>query len=693
MATKLPLVLSANADFQQLQTGDILGVNITGNSATTTNISGGAAGSLPYQTSANVTTFLAASTNGYVLTLSGGLPVWASSTGGVTSFSAGTTGFTPSTTTTGAIILAGTLNVANGGTGATTSTGTGSVVLSTNATLVTPNIGAATGTSINLSGTATATTFIGALTGHASADLALTGGTLSGALNMGGNLINAVATPISGTDAANKAYVDAIASNLAIHDEVAVATTAALTATYVNGASGVGATLTNSGAQAALVIDGVALVVGNRALVKNQVTNTQNGVYIVTNIGSVSTNWILTRASDADNSKAGELSSGYFSFVQQGTLNASSGWQLNSIGTGTNDAITIGTDAVTFVQFSGAGTYLAGTGILLTGNTFSNTGVLAISGTANQITTTGSTGAITLSLPQNINTGAAPNFAGTNFSVIPNSALSNSSVTVGTTSIALGASATTIAGLTSVTSTTFVGALTGNATTATTATNVAGGVAGAIHYQSAVGTTGFSAAGTSGQILLSGGTASPTWINQNGITLSSAQITTALGYTPENVANKGVANGYASLNGSGQVPASQLPAVTASTQLITTGTNNTGTTMAIGVVVYSDSSGTFQLANGAAVATSLVVGLNTASVVSGGTATIATEGQITLTTGQWDAIAGTSGGLVYGTNYYVSSTTPGNLTSTLPTSGYVTRLGAATSTTTLIIRIGDRVQL
>lgn len=89
---------------------------------TATNLAGGATGSVPYQTSAGATTMLAAGTNGQVLTLAGGVPTWAASSGGVTSFSAGTTGLTPNTGTTGAITLAGTLDVDNGGTGQTSYT-------------------------------------------------------------------------------------------------------------------------------------------------------------------------------------------------------------------------------------------------------------------------------------------------------------------------------------------------------------------------------------------------------------------------------------------------------------------------------------------------------------------------------------------------------------------------------------------
>jgi len=100
-----------------------------GSATTATNLAGGAAGSVPYQSGAGATTFLAAGSNGQYLTLSSGLPAWASLPTQVSSFSAGSTGFTPSTATTGAVTLAGTLAVANGGTGVTASSGANSVVL------------------------------------------------------------------------------------------------------------------------------------------------------------------------------------------------------------------------------------------------------------------------------------------------------------------------------------------------------------------------------------------------------------------------------------------------------------------------------------------------------------------------------------------------------------------------------------
>ncbi len=210
------------------------------------------------------------------------------------------------------------------------------------------------------------------------------GGTMSGAINMGSNQINNLAMAVSpaGTDATNVNYVQSLVTGLEWKAAVQAATTADLgSVTYNNGTSGVGATLTNAGTQAAFAVDGYTASVGDRILVKNETNQTYNGIYTVTTVGSGSTNWVLTRSTDANTSA--ELNNATL-FVTNGTVNSDTGW------TQTTANPTIGTSNVVFAQFTGAGTYTAGTGLTLTGNTFSitNTAVTAGSyGSASSVPT------------------------------------------------------------------------------------------------------------------------------------------------------------------------------------------------------------------------------------------------------------------------------------------------------------------
>ena len=111
---------------------------------------------------------------------------------------------------------------------------------------------------------------------------------------------------------ANKMYVDQVAQGLDTKPSCKLATTANLSATYSNGSAGVGATLTNSGTQGTLTIDSTAANLNDRILVKDQTTRTQNGIYVVTNVGGASTNWVLTRATPED--QPAELSGGAFTY-------------------------------------------------------------------------------------------------------------------------------------------------------------------------------------------------------------------------------------------------------------------------------------------------------------------------------------------------------------------------------------------
>ena len=207
----------------------------------------------------------------------------------------------------------------------------------------------------------------------------VTGDSMSGNLTFTGGkeVLGLPAVPSGATAATSKAYVDAAVSGLNVHGAVEAATVSALTANYANGSLGVGATLTSTvfAVLPTAAFDGyTGAIVGTRLLVKNQGTTTQNGIYVVTDLGDATPitghAWVLTRASDYDNSSAGQVHAGDYVFVAEGSTLASTGWTQTSVGTGTGDNTIIGTDPIVFTQFSGAGSYAAGAGLSLDGTVF-----------------------------------------------------------------------------------------------------------------------------------------------------------------------------------------------------------------------------------------------------------------------------------------------------------------------------------
>ena len=129
---------------------------------------------------------------------------------------------------------------------------------------------------------------------------------------------------------------------------VRLATAASLgTVTYANGTLGVGAKITNAGTKSALKIDGVFAAVGDRVLIKDQVPTYQNGVYTVTAIGSGSVNWVLTRATDFD--QTSEMLNYTAVQVTAGTANINQTWYMDWSGT---SAPVVGTDPIIFTLFS-----------------------------------------------------------------------------------------------------------------------------------------------------------------------------------------------------------------------------------------------------------------------------------------------------------------------------------------------------
>ena len=170
----------------------------------------------------------------------------------------------------------------------------------------------------------------------------------SGVIDANTSIIRNVTDPTQAQDAATKAYVDATSSGLDVKKSCVYATAAALPAsTYANGTLGVGATLT-ANANAALSVDGANPSASDRILVKDQAAPAQNGIYTVTATGSGAAVFVLTRATDYDTT--GKVTDGSFTFIETGTANADNGYVMT-----TNGDIVMGTTAIEFDQFSGAG--------------------------------------------------------------------------------------------------------------------------------------------------------------------------------------------------------------------------------------------------------------------------------------------------------------------------------------------------
>jgi hypothetical protein len=167
--------------------------------------------------------------------------------------------------------------------------------------------------------------------------------------------------------------------------------TNATSLTYATRAnSGVGATLTNTGTQVALVLDGVTVSVADRVMIRLQTNGFENGVYVVTNVGSGSTNWVLTRANDANQvnpNNPNGLGTGDYFFTTEGTLNAGDSHVLT---TAPNTMI-IGYTTLTYTKFSNSIVYTGGTNIDVSGTVISLTGTVAPTngGTGTNTVTTG----------------------------------------------------------------------------------------------------------------------------------------------------------------------------------------------------------------------------------------------------------------------------------------------------------------
>lgn len=472
--------------------------------------------------------------------------------------------------------------------------------------------------------------------------------------------------PASNTDIVNKQYADAIASGIHFHEAVELATTAALPAnTYNNGTSGVGATLT-ANANGALSVDSTVTVVNNRVLVKNEVTQANNGVYVVTQVGSAGTPYILTRASDFDTAGSGvdQIDEGDFFLVTGGTANANTAWVQQ-----TAPPIVVGTTPLVFQQFAAPITYTAGTGLnespAFTFNIANTTVSAATYGSASSVpvfavNAQGQLTSVTntaIAINGSAVTGAISGQAGSVANALTlGTYLTGTSYngSAGVTATVDATSANTASKVVARDSSgdfsagTITATLSGSATSATTATNLAGGAANQIPYQTAAGTTSFITAASGTNYVLNFTGSAFSWVagtisgvalgsNLNALTLGtyltgtsyngSSTVTAAVDATSANTASKVVAR-----DASGNFSAGTITAALS-------GNATTASSLSNALTIGSGLSGTSY--NGSSAVTIANTGV-TSNVAGTGISVSGATGAVTITnSGVTSAVAGT----------------------------------------------------
>lgn len=502
--------------------------------------------------------------------------------------------------------------------------------------------------------------------------LSLGGGTLTGPLTLSGD-------PTLALHAATKQYVDANLQGLTPKPTATVATTAALAAsTYANGTSGVGATLTLT-ATGTLTIDGYQVALNDLVLVKDESSGSHNGLYQCTTAGATGVQAVLTRHVDMD--VASEIPGSFVPVGNAGTANKNSLWLCN-----TNN-VTVGTTALAFTQLNGATDLVQGTGIGIAGNTISvnYTARLAANGSQLDLATVGGGGTgtkITFDVYGRVTGSASATYtdvgaqqASAELSALAGLALTGLPVRTGSGTYAVRSLVAPAAGLT---------------------ISNADGVAGNPTFALANDLAGLEGLASTGIPVR---TAADTWTQRQVAVASISRLTVTNGDGVAGNPTLDLASGIVTPGTYGNVTVDTYGRVTAGSAASTaspsnsTLTNNEASTTVAGSFVYTDGSGTYKKAIANAAGTSLPVGCVTADTTTGTAGTVTNGGEVTLTTAQWDTVTGQTGGLTSGVTYFLDNATAGHITSTAPASGYVVPVGQAESTTKLVVRVGQRVQL
>ena len=553
--------------------GALTGNATTATSATTsTNLAGGAGGSIPYQTGSGATTFLAAGTNGQYLTLSGGVPTWANITT-VSSFSGGTTGLTPNTATTGAITLAGTLAVANGGTGVTTSSGASSVVLRDSNVNVTANDFYEGFTNVAAAGTTTTLTAASTpnfvVTGSGGQTYKLPDATTlptgaiysfnnnqtSGAITVQNNSSTTIVSVPSGGFVEIILLTNSVAAGTWDYHFQAPANVSWSTNTLSYAGSITNATwngnvicaIYGGTGQTSYITGDTLYASASNTLSKLGIGSSGQVLTVVSGVPAWANTTVATTITDDTTTNATRYIN--FTSATSGTLStiytSSTKLQYNP-STGAFTAPTLTPTNALGISYGGTGQTTASaafnalspittTGDLIIGNGTNSATRLAIGTNGYVLTSNGTTASWQAA------TGTSATYTRTSFTATASQTTFSVTYTVGYIQVYLNGVLLNASDYTASSGTSIVLAVGANSGdiletiaynvvslgTATSSTNIAGGSAGEVVYQSGSGATSFTAVGTTGQVLTSNGTSAPTWSTLSYPSLSSAQTWTA----------------------------------------------------------------------------------------------------------------------------------------------------------------------